>query len=1006
MKNFTFCAMLICCTQLFAQNWTGNINSDWNNPANWSDNPGNGSDLIIDPINYSGAMASPVIATNSNFQPGIILVQNAGNLTINANLTTSDNVEIIGLGSEIIQNAGNFSVNVNDGGRYIADLGGKITLNNGNLTVGERFISGAESIITINGGVATTNERLLMDLGGKIILNAGVLNVGAVMALADGELTNSAYFEQNGGTLNVTGEVALENEAGAFEPTIRMTGGTFNLNGDLVWFGTAPGSGTPKVKLIGGTTNFNGNIVNLAGSTVNMHLTISDSANVQFNGTLIDQIQATDTIKQVGTGNFTFNTSATWNNLGVFVAQNTTTNFNGNTILNGTGQYQFSSISIENLKTLTQQNPTEILLNGNFTNNGTFVPQLNTVKFNGSQNQFVNGLRTSTFYNFTLENSSTNGLYLDTTINISGHLNLVDGYLYSSLDDKLILNDNATSSQGSDLSFVNGPLTKLGNDTFIFPLGKNGTWRRLEMSSPINTTSSFEAEYFYAPAPAPSNLNPPIEAVSATEYWSFNRITGTDEVQVKLYWEDASSSGINCDQIAFAAYDGLLWNEIASTISSACLPNSSGTINSLNPLSTYNFYTFGSLGNITVNHVQICEGSSLTVGSNTYTQTGTYTDVFTGSNNEDSTIVTNLSVQAAQTINQTINLCPTQTYTINGNTYSTSGIYTDLMSSSIGCDSTVITTIILNQNYSISNPQTICEGQTYVINGNSYATAGTYTDVFQSISGCDSTITTILTVNPSYSISNPQTICEGETYEINGNSYDTAGTYTDVLQSISGCDSTITTIITVNPSYSVSNPQTICAGESYTINGNSYTSAGIYTDIMQTINGCDSTVITNLTVENVNLDLTVTQNNSTLTALENNATYQWLDCSLGNAAVLGATGQSFTATETSFYAVEITSLNCNVIDTSICISVAVAATNEISKNTLSIHPNPSSDNIQIHFENQEFAQLKIFDIQNKLIHESKIQANEFIDISQLETGIYYFVLNIDKTDQIIKFVKL
>lgn len=212
MKNISLCAILITCTDFFAQNWTGNINSDWNNSANWSANPSNGGGIVVDPINYSGAMASPIISSNSNFQPGTILVQNAGILTIAANLSTSGNVEVLGLGSEIVQNTGVFNINVNNGGRYIADLGGKITLNNGNLTVGARFISGTESVITINGGVATTNQRLLMDLGGKIILNEGTINVGAVMALADGELTNSSYFEQNGGTLNVTGEVALENE--------------------------------------------------------------------------------------------------------------------------------------------------------------------------------------------------------------------------------------------------------------------------------------------------------------------------------------------------------------------------------------------------------------------------------------------------------------------------------------------------------------------------------------------------------------------------------------------------------------------------------------------------------------------------------------------------------------------------------------------------------------------------------------------------------------------------
>jgi len=43
--------MLLLSSGFYAQNWTGNVSSDWNNPQNWSIAPGNGDDVIIDPIN-------------------------------------------------------------------------------------------------------------------------------------------------------------------------------------------------------------------------------------------------------------------------------------------------------------------------------------------------------------------------------------------------------------------------------------------------------------------------------------------------------------------------------------------------------------------------------------------------------------------------------------------------------------------------------------------------------------------------------------------------------------------------------------------------------------------------------------------------------------------------------------------------------------------------------------------------------------------------------------------
>jgi hypothetical protein len=86
-----------------------------------------------------------------------------------------------------------------------------------------------------------------------------------------------------------------------------------------------------------------------------------------------------------------------------------------------------------------------------------------------------------------------------------------------------------------------------------------------------------------------------------------------------------------------------------------------------------------------------------------------------------------------------------------------------------------------------------------VFNSKTYTFAGTYRDTLQSVSGCDSIVVTQLTVNPTYSVNNPRTICSGGSYVFNSNTYTIAGTYRDTLQSVSGCDSIIVTQLTVNP---------------------------------------------------------------------------------------------------------------------------------------------------------------------------------------------------------------
>ncbi|MCE3296699.1 MAG: hypothetical protein K0R65_2413 [Crocinitomicaceae bacterium] len=699
MKNFTQTSLLLLLLttvfQLNAQNWTGNVNSDWNNAANWSIAPGNGSSPVINPANYTGAMASPVLSSNSSFSPATIIVQNGAVLTLNANLTTQEDVEVIDAGSLIHITGGTFSVGPGNGGRLVADLGGAITVDGGNLVVDERLISGAAALITINDGNVTTNERLLLDLGGKIIQNGGTVEVGATFALADGEGAISCLYEMNAGTLNVTGEMALENEAGDFSPTFNMTGGTLNLDGDLIWFGEAPGTGTPRVHLSGGTANIDGLITNLAGSTVNMHLTVDGSATLNFSGASIDMIQITDSIIQRGTGAAIHLTNtSSWNNTGVFWAENTTTHFDGTTTLNGTGSYQFHSVIIHPLASLVHGNPAVISLSGDLMHGGNFVSNSNTVRLNGTDEQFLSG-ETIDFYTVTLENSSPEGVTLQTETHIFNELAFISGKINSNGAAFLVFEDNATSIGSSATRFVNGPVRKNGNDAFIFPIGKNDTWGRLGISGTASATNSFTAEYFDEAMIGASIVMPPLTAISPLEHWTFQRETGTtEEVNVALYWEDAAASGItNCDETTIASFDGGSWFNAVSTASGDCTGNGSGFLNSVATLSQYNAYTFGFLGEVTVVDTTVCAGGSYSIGTSTYTASGTYLDVLTSSQNTDSTVVTHLTVLDPIIATENVVLCFGDSVLVDGVYYQGAGTYPTFFTAANGCDSLLNTVV-------------------------------------------------------------------------------------------------------------------------------------------------------------------------------------------------------------------------------------------------------------------------------------------------------------------------
>ncbi len=89
--------------------------------------------------------------------------------------------------------------------------------------------------------------------------------------------------------------------------------------------------------------------------------------------------------------------------------------------------------------------------------------------------------------------------------------------------------------------------------------------------------------------------------------------------------------------------------------------------------------------------------------------------------------------------------------------------------------------------------------------------------------------------------------------------------------------------------------------------------SGTYTDTIPNAGGCDSVIVVNLTVADI--DTTVTVVGAVLNADPNVSAYQWLDCD-GGLPIVGATGQAFTATSNGDYAVILEQNGC--IDTSNC----------------------------------------------------------------------------------------
>ena len=92
----------------------------------------------------------------------------------------------------------------------------------------------------------------------------------------------------------------------------------------------------------------------------------------------------------------------------------------------------------------------------------------------------------------------------------------------------------------------------------------------------------------------------------------------------------------------------------------------------------------------------------------------------------------------------------------------------------------------------------ICFGETYEWNGQTYSTAGEYTQTFPAANGADSIVTLDLTVHPQTPATTEEvTVPFGETYDWHGVTYTESGEYTITLQDENGCDYQATLLLTV-----------------------------------------------------------------------------------------------------------------------------------------------------------------------------------------------------------------
>lgn len=263
-------------------------------------------------------------------------------------------------------------------------------------------------------------------------------------------------------------------------------------------------------------------------------------------------------------------------------------------------------------------------------------------------------------------------------------------------------------------------------------------------------------------------------------------------------------------------------------------------------------------------------------------------------------------------------------------------------------------------------PIDACDNYTWTQNGQTYTTSGNYSVLLTGSAGCDSTVILDLNIFSPNNLTTNQTVCDSFVWNVNGQTYYASTSITETLTTSQGCLYDHTLNLNVNNSFdTVLLVYDECPPYVWSVNGVSYDSSGTYLANFTNAQGCDSTYQLNLVIYD-NAVADVTQNGDGSFSTSWPFDIQWMDCST-NTAIAGAIGPTFVPTSNGDFALIAYGPNwCP--DTSACFTVEDLSINSLAMVDFDVYPNPSNGDIFVEFsEAWKSGNLEITDIRGQVI---------------------------------------
>jgi CARDB/PKD-like domain len=402
-------------------------------------------------------------------------------------------------------------------------------------------------------------------------------------------ITGIAVFPYLNSVTTISGLRMLPG-AGLFQAGYNLT-----VNGNVIADSASIGNGLVEVLSI----NNSHDVIHFVHSSVFPFLNIQGySGELTMSGSYFQKdVSVSDSSSRTGTNRFSGNTfnhnfSITAN----AVAGNAFTFFDDSADDEILGDVTFTvnqpvPFSIGNLHPLH--------VGGNFTVNSNFLNYPNvsngTIDFvNGDEaDAHIRNIGTNNYLAIGFLRTNKGGtITLDQDVTITQNVHFLFGPFITDTSKLLIFNNGAGIDQYASASFVDGPVKKIGNQQFGFPVGDSSTSSGCRISAPALNTDAFTARYFHRnPSIAGYDTSQHVSSISrilSREYWTINRNNGNSNVQVSFDYDSVKSGPVpSIYDLRVVRWNGSQWlnmgaGSISGNAASAAI-SSSGTVSSFGP---------------------------------------------------------------------------------------------------------------------------------------------------------------------------------------------------------------------------------------------------------------------------------------------------------------------------------------------------------------------------------------------------------------------------------------